>query len=115
MAAKLVGLLKVSYATIKATQNLPLAPLESIALTFTSLFVVTYLFWWIKPKDIKTPWVVRLPKMTVEQRVELDSMFVSDAFDLDSKPYQESYHLPGQQTWYHTPHAFEKENRDKTI
>ena len=66
---------------MRAVHHLPLAQLESMTLSYVPLFAITYLFWWIKPKDILRPSVVELPEMSEEQRASSESMAVSHAFD----------------------------------
>ncbi|KAF3923272.1 hypothetical protein ABW21_db0201709 [Orbilia brochopaga] len=107
--AKATALVQVFWflaqCVIRAVHNLPLAPLESMTISYIPLFAASYFFWWFKPKDIMSPSVVDLPAMTSAQREEFESLAIS--YDFDDE------HLPKQISWWNiwalTPRVFEKE------
>ncbi|PBK80284.1 hypothetical protein ARMGADRAFT_1098483, partial [Armillaria gallica] len=55
--SKTVSILQISWfivqCTARALQFLPITLLEMTALAFAGLSIVTYLFWWYKPLDVK--------------------------------------------------------------
>ncbi|KAL8829672.1 MAG: hypothetical protein Q9191_001881 [Dirinaria sp. TL-2023a] len=112
-ATKLLALAQVSWfaaqSVMRSVHKLPLAQLESMTLSYIPLFAITYLFWWVKPKDVKTPSVVDLPDMLPEQKAIFDSMAVSNNFDDEGLKKQESLWT----IWALTPRVFEKEAADK--
>ena len=113
--AKLIALVQVSWfvaqCTMRTAHNLPLSQLESMTLGYIPLVVVTYFFWWHKPKDIRSPSIIDLPDMTDEQRFTLDSMAVSSKFDSEGSKEQTTY----WNVWYLTPRVFEKEEEDRVM
>jgi len=114
-AVKLAALCQVSWfvaqSIMRTAHNLPLSQLESMTLGYIPLFVVTYFFWWLKPKDIMTPSIVDLPDMLPEQKTTFESMAVSSAFDDEGIGKQDSL----WNIWYLTPRLFEKEAEDKAL
>ena len=74
---KLTALCQVVWFTLqcvlRAAQDLPISPLETIILAYVFVTVITYIFWWKKPKDIATAVVVDLPPTTTSQNVILRS------------------------------------------
>ncbi|KAL8751691.1 MAG: hypothetical protein Q9184_005990 [Pyrenodesmia sp. 2 TL-2023] len=113
--AKLLALVQVSWfaaqSIMRHAHKLPLAPLESMILSYIPLFAITYLFWWVKPKDVLSPSVVDLPSMYEKQRVLFESMAVSTIFDDEDTEKQNSF----WSVWYLTPRVFEKEAADKAL
>lgn len=109
--AKLIALAQTAWfvvqSVMRAIHHLPLSPLESMTLGYIPLFGVTYLYWWVKPKDIETPTLITLD-ITTEQRATLDSLALSETFDHEDSPAQASY----WQIWHLTPRIFEKVERD---
>ncbi|KAL8893205.1 MAG: hypothetical protein Q9192_005498 [Flavoplaca navasiana] len=101
----------VAQSIMWAVHHLPLAQLESMTLSYVPLFAITYLFWWIKPKDVLTPSVVELPEMSEEQRASFESMAVSHAFDDEGIGKQGSL----WSIWSLTPRVFEKEAEDRSL
>lgn len=101
----------VAQCVMRAVHDLPLAPLETMTLSYIPLFTITYFFWWTKPKDITTPSLVNLPPMSPEQMVKFESIAISSAFDEENSPQQTSYWL----IWYLTPRVFEKEAEEKAL
>lgn len=101
----------VVQCVLRAVHNLPLSQLETMTVSYIPLFIVTYIFWWPKPKDIKTPSYVILPTMTSEQQETFEAMAVSNKFD-----YDRNAALPSLwSVWSLTPRVFEKEAADKAM
>lgn len=79
--AKLMALCQVSWfvaqCILRAAGSLPLSQLESMTLGYIPLFAVTYFFWWGKPKDIRSPTIVELPDMSLDQVRVFESHLVS--------------------------------------
>ncbi|KAE8355878.1 hypothetical protein BDV28DRAFT_162289 [Aspergillus coremiiformis] len=113
--AKLVALSQVSWfvaqCIMRGVYGLPLSQIEAMSLGYIPFFMVTYFFWWHKPKDIRSPSLVELPEMSLEQRQVFESMAVSEKFDNEGKTDQVGY----WNTWYLTPRVFEKEEEDQEI
>ncbi|KAK6542579.1 hypothetical protein TWF694_006526 [Orbilia ellipsospora] len=107
--AKATALVQVFWflaqCAMRAAHNLPLAPLESMTISYIPLFTATYFFWWFKPKDIMSPTVVELPVMTSAQREEFEDLAISYDFDDEGLPKQVSL----WNVWALTPRVFEKE------
>jgi hypothetical protein len=112
-AVKLVAFCQVLWfvaqSIMRTAHGFPLSQLESMTLSYIPLFAATYFFWWIKPKDIKTPSIIDLPEMLPEQRTTFESMAVSNKFDDEGLEEQISL----WNVWYLTPRIFEKEAEDK--
>ena len=113
--AKFLALGQVSWfaaqSIMRRAHMLPLSQLEAMTLSYIPLFAVTYLFWWIKPKDVLTSSTVRLPAMSEEQSNAFESMAVSSAFDDEHTGNQDSL----WSIWYLTPRVFEKEAEQKPL
>ena len=113
--AKLMALCQVSWfvaqCILRAAGSLPLSQLESMTLGYIPLFAVTYFFWWDKPKDIRSPTIVELPDMSLDQMRVFESMAVSNKFDKEGMEDQVSY----WSIWYLTPRVFEKEAAEQSI
>lgn len=111
--AKLLALGQVTWfaaqSIMRHAHKLPLSQLESMTLSYIPLFAVTYLFWWVKPKDVLTPSVVDLPNMLSCQKESFEAMAVSQAFDDEGTEKQNSFWT----IWYLTPRVFEKEAEEK--
>lgn len=111
--AKLAAMVQVTWfvtqCITRGIHSLPLSQLEAMTLGYIPLFIVTYFFWWDKPKDIRSPSIVKLPEMSTEQRETFESMAVSDKFDNEGLKVQMTY----WNTWYLTPRVFEKEEEDR--
>lgn len=112
--AKIFALVQVAWfvvsCLIRIARRMPLTPLESMTLSYIPLMVLTYFFWWLKPKDIQTPSEIDLPTMSEEQWRTFDSMTVSDDFD-DCTSGRKSLWA----VWSLTPRVFEKEARDRRL
>lgn len=113
--AKLLALGQVSWfaaqSIMRHVHKLPLSQLESMTLSYIPLFAVTYLFWWVKPKDVLTPSIVDLPDMLSWQKESFEAMAVSNAFDDEGTEQQNSFWT----VWYLTPRVFEKEAEEKAL
>ncbi|KAJ5930340.1 hypothetical protein N7466_005833 [Penicillium verhagenii] len=112
-AAKLLAVIQVTWFSVqcilRVSYSLPLSQLESMTLGYIPLFIVTYFFWWNKPKDIRSPSFVELPGMSQEQFEVFESMAVSDKFDNEGSKDQISY----WNVCYLTPRVFEKEEEER--
>lgn len=112
-AAKLLAVIQASWfvaqCIMRGAHALPLSQLESMTLGYIPLFLITYFFWWNKPKDIRSPSIVELPAMSEIQRETFESMAVSNTFDGEGMKDQVTY----WNVWYLTPRVFEKEQEDK--
>ncbi|CAK7227590.1 hypothetical protein SBRCBS47491_006622 [Sporothrix bragantina] len=112
---KLLALAQVSWfvaqCIMRAAKQLPISQIEAMTLGYIPVFIVTYFFWWDKPKDIRSPSLVDLPHMTTEQMRVFELMAVSNKFDDEGQPDQVTY----MNVWYLTPHLFEKEAEDKAV
>ncbi|KAL8899921.1 MAG: hypothetical protein Q9207_005948 [Kuettlingeria erythrocarpa] len=87
---------------------------KSVALSQVLWFVaqtITYLFRWIKPKDILTPSVVKLPTRSEEQRATFEPMAVSYAFDDERIGNQGLL----WSVWSLTTRVFEKEAEERSL
>ena len=113
--AKLMALCQVSWfvaqCILRAAGSLPLSQLESMTLGYIPLFAVTYFFWWDKPKDIRSPTIVELPDMSLDQMRAFESMAVSNKFDKEGMEDQVSY----WSIWYLTRRVFEKEAAEQSV
>lgn len=82
---KLAALCQVVWfclqCTARAAHGLAHAPLEAMTLAYVFVMVPTYLFWWVKPKDIITPSIVDLPQMTDDQRRIFESLAMENTYD----------------------------------
>ncbi|KAJ5154967.1 uncharacterized protein N7500_010406 [Penicillium coprophilum] len=114
-ATKLLAMMQVIWFSaqciLRISYHLPLSQLESMTLGYIPLFIVTYFFWWSKPKDIRSPSLVVLPEMSLEQFRFFESMAVSNKFDNEGMKEQTSY----WNIWYLTPRVFEKVEEDRLV
>ena len=94
----------VAQSIMRTVHNLPLAQLETMTLSYIPLFALTYCFWWIKPKDVRTPSVVDLPFMTSDQKAIFEALAVSCAFDDDNAGKPDSLEI----IFALTPRVFER-------
>jgi len=110
---KAFALLQVSWfvaqSIMRTAHDLPLSQLETMTLSYVPLVIVTYFFWWSKPKDVLTPSIVDLPDMTSEQKATFEHMAVDTVFDDEGMKEQESW----WNIWKLTARVFEKEAKDK--
>lgn len=83
---KLAALFQVVWFTLqcitRGSHGLPLAALEVMTLAYVVVMVVTYFFWWIKPKDIATASYVELPQMDIEQWEVFESLTMENTYDV---------------------------------
>jgi hypothetical protein len=68
---------------VREAHGLPIAPLEAMTLAYVFVAVVTYGFWWKKPKDITVPSIVDIPKMTKRQQQLFERLAMDFAYDFD--------------------------------
>ncbi|KAL8704815.1 MAG: hypothetical protein Q9201_002047 [Fulgogasparrea decipioides] len=94
---------------MRRVHSLPLSQFEFMTLSYIPLFAVTYLFWWVKPKDVLTSSIVDLPDMLEGQKATFESMAVSKLSDNEDIGKQNSLWA----IWYLTPRVFEKEAEDR--
>lgn len=76
---------------MRAVHRLPLAQLDPMTLSYVPRFAITYLFWWIKPKDVLTSSVVELLEISEEQRASFESRAVSHVFYDEGMGIQASF------------------------
>lgn len=97
---KLAALFQVSWFTLqcitRAAHNLPIAPLEAMTLAYVFVVILTYIFWWIKPKDIATASYIDLPDMTSEQWRVFESLAMENTYDNDDPSAKPSKNI----AWY---------------
>lgn len=83
---KLAALCQVVWFTLQCitreAHGLSLAALEVMTLAYVVVMVVTYFFWWIKPKDISTASFVELPQMNIEQWEVFESLTMENTYDV---------------------------------
>ncbi|KAI7084949.1 hypothetical protein KC356_g6296 [Hortaea werneckii] len=112
-AAKLFALAQsvwfVARCATRAFHHFPISPLESMTLGYIPLFMIAYLFWWVKPKDIELPSIVDLPLLSESQQEHFENLAVDDSFDEEGKASQTSL----WSAWYLTPRVFEKEQTER--
>lgn len=97
---KLAALCQVIWFVVqcsaRAAHGLPIAPLETMTLAYVVVVVITYLFWWTKPKDIATASFVDLPAMSVEQMEIFESLSMENTYDEDDTSLKNSKSI----AWY---------------
>ncbi|CAK7206248.1 hypothetical protein SEUCBS139899_009035 [Sporothrix eucalyptigena] len=101
----------VAQCILRGLEHLPISQIEAMTLGYIPVFLVTYFFWWNKPKDIRSPSLVDLPPMTDDQMRIFSLMAVSNKFDHEMQPDQVTL----MNIWYLTPRLFEKEAEDEAI
>ena len=101
----------VAQSIMRSAHRLPLSQLETMTLSYIPLVAITYLFWWVKPKDVTTPSVVDLPDMALGQKATFEAMAISSAFDNEGTLEQDSLWA----LWRLTPRVFEKEAKGKAL
>lgn len=110
--AKFFALVQVAWfvaqSIMRVAHQLPLAQLESMTLSYIPLFMLTYFFWWVKPKDIAKASVVDLPPMSKSQLQKFETLRISEDFD---QQQQRSF----WSIWYLTPRIFEYESRNEQL
>ncbi|KAL8711200.1 MAG: hypothetical protein Q9220_004345 [cf. Caloplaca sp. 1 TL-2023] len=113
--AKLLALIQVSWfaaqSVMRTVHSLPLSQLESMTLSYIPLFAITYLYWWVKPKDVLSSSLVDLPDMSAEQLAAFEHMAVSKALDEEEISKQGSF----WSIWSLTPRVFEKEAAENAL
>lgn len=81
---------------LRTTKELPIAPLETMTIAYVLIVMITYSFWWLKPKDIATASLVTLPAMTSVQRDIFESLKMEDNYDYDCSIPEKSRNI----AWY---------------
>lgn len=84
---KLAALCQVFWFVLqcvtRSAHSLPIAPLEAMTLAYVFIVLLTYGFWWYKPKDIATVTFVDLPDMTSNQATVFESLAMENTYDVD--------------------------------
>ena len=80
----------------RTAHSLSIAPLEAMTLAYVFIVLLTYLFWWFKPKDIATASFVDLPTMTPEQWEIFESLAMENTYDNDGP----DTHFSKNIAWY---------------
>ncbi|KFA51527.1 hypothetical protein S40293_06338 [Stachybotrys chartarum IBT 40293] len=83
---KLATLVQVIWFTVQSVtrgaHNLPLAALETMTLAYVLNAIMTYAFWWKKPKDIATASFIVLPEMTADQKDTFGNLSMENTYDV---------------------------------
>lgn len=83
---KLAALCQVTWFSLQCVMRtihgLAIAPLEVMTIAYVVVMVITYFFWWLKPKDIAAPTFVRLPAMSPEQWILFESLSMENTYDM---------------------------------
>lgn len=97
---KLAAICQVTWFVLqcitRTAHQLPIAPLEAMTLAYVLVVFLTYIFWWLKPKDIATASFVKLPDMTEEQWRVFQSLAMENAYDREDTDVKPSRNL----AWY---------------
>lgn len=97
---KLAALTQLTWFVLqcitRTAYDLPIAALEAMTLAYLFVMLITYLFWWVKPKDITTAMYVDLPEMNRRQRRVFDSLSMEDTYDHDESLVEHSKNI----AWY---------------
>ncbi|KAI8722591.1 hypothetical protein NCS52_00403200 [Fusarium sp. LHS14.1] len=100
---KVAALLQVIWFTlqciVRSSNHLPLAALETMTLAYVFNALVTYAFWWEKPKDIATAAFVDLPGMTRLQKEKFEGLAMEDTYDVSDPNQKQSNSI----AWYMVP------------
>ncbi|SCN86819.1 uncharacterized protein FFM5_04026 [Fusarium fujikuroi] len=100
---KLAALLQVVWFTVqcitRSAHHLPLATIETMTLAYVFNGLVTYAFWWEKPKDIVTASFVNLPEMTPLQWDRFESLAMENTFDVSDPSQKHDNSI----AWYVVP------------
>lgn len=67
-----------------------------MTLAYVFIMLITYLLWWVKPKDITTATFVELPDMNHRQRQIFDSLSMEDTYDDVNRAQKASKNI----AWY---------------
>lgn len=97
---KLATLSQVIWFTLQCitheANQIPIAPLEAMTLAYVAVALITYGFWWKKPKDIATASFVELPRMTELQYATFNSLAMETTYDTDESKVKPSKNI----AWY---------------
>ncbi|KAF5684426.1 hypothetical protein FCIRC_3975 [Fusarium circinatum] len=100
---KLAALLQVIWFTVqcitRSAHHLPLATIETMTLAYVFNGLVTYAFWWEKPKDIVTASFVNLPGMTPLQWDRFESLAMENTYDVSDPSQKQDSSI----AWYVVP------------
>jgi hypothetical protein len=100
---ELAALLQVVWFTLqcitRAAHQLPLATIETMTLAYVFNGLVTYAFWWEKPKDIVTASFVNLPEMTSLQWAKCESLAMENTYDVSDPDQKQNDSI----AWYAVP------------
>jgi hypothetical protein len=84
---KLAALCQVTWfvlqCILRAANRYAIAPLEAMTLAYVFVVFLTYLFWWIKPKDISTTAFVVLPPMSHAHWRIFESLAMENTYDVE--------------------------------
>jgi hypothetical protein len=122
---KLAALLQVVWFTLqcvtRAAHQLPLATIETMTLAYVFNGLVTYAFWWEKPKDIVTASFVNLSEMTSLQWDKFESLAMGNTYDVSDPDQKQNDSV----AWYVVPRdcrddevgvmEFQEGNTEETI
>ncbi|KAK5086394.1 hypothetical protein LTR05_003562 [Lithohypha guttulata] len=97
---KLATLWQVVWFTLncvtRKAKGVPIAPIEALTLAYVFVTILTYAFWWRKPKDIATASFVDLPVMNEIQRTAFESLSMETTYDTDEENWKPSKNI----AWY---------------
>ncbi|KAF5974322.1 hypothetical protein FBULB1_7829 [Fusarium bulbicola] len=83
----------------RSAHHLPLATIETMTLAYVFNGLVTYAFWWEKPKDIVTASFVDLPEMTPLQWDRFESLAMENTYDVSDPSQKQDSSI----AWYVVP------------
>ncbi|KAK8164189.1 hypothetical protein IWX90DRAFT_415979 [Phyllosticta citrichinensis] len=97
---KLTAVIQVTWFLLqcitRAAHDLAISPLEAMTLAYVFVVLITYLFWWLKPKDITTVSFVTLPSMDRTQQEIFDALAMENTYDDDDRNPKPSKNI----AWY---------------
>ncbi|KAF5631373.1 uncharacterized protein FTJAE_7935 [Fusarium tjaetaba] len=103
---KLAALLQVVWFTVqcitRSAHHLPLATIETMTLAYVFNGLVTYAFWWEKPKDIVTASFVSLPEITPLQWEKFESLVMENTYDVSDPDQKQDNSI----AWYVVPRDY---------
>ncbi|KAF5692520.1 hypothetical protein FDENT_2802 [Fusarium denticulatum] len=100
---KRATLLQIVWFTVqcitRSAHHLPLATIDTMTLAYVFNGLVTYAFWWEKPKDIVTVSFVNLPDMTPLQWEQFESLAMESTYDVSDPSQKQDDSI----AWYVVP------------
>ncbi|KAF4500795.1 hypothetical protein FAGAP_2994 [Fusarium agapanthi] len=100
---KLAALPQVVWFTVqcitRSAHHLPLATIETMTLAYVFNGLVSYAFWWEKPKDIVTASFFNLPEMTPLQWDWFESLAMENTYDVSDPSQRQDNSI----AWYVVP------------